>query len=169
MIIHTIPVGYLKANCYILEKNNKVIIIDPGSEYDKISSVIKNKEIIKILITHYHQDHIGALENFDKKLILNNPEEKTYFFPPFKFKVIYTKGHTADSVTFYFEEEKAMFTGDFIFKENIGRTDLPTGNIEDMRQSLKIIKNYPNDITIYPGHGPKTNLKQEKEKNYFLR
>ena len=69
MIIHTIPVGYLKANCYILEKNNKVIIIDPGSEYDKISPVIKNKEIIKILITHYHQDHIGALENFNKKLI----------------------------------------------------------------------------------------------------
>ena len=51
MKITTIPVGYLEANCYILEKDNKIIIIDPGADYDKIASIIKDKQIIKILET----------------------------------------------------------------------------------------------------------------------
>ena len=62
-----------------------------------------------------------------------------------------------------------MFTGDFLFKGTIGRTDLESGNINDMQKSIKKIKQYPNDTKIYPGHGPSTNLKIEKETNYFLK
>jgi glyoxylase-like metal-dependent hydrolase (beta-lactamase superfamily II) len=57
-----------------------------------------------------------------------------------------------------------MFTGDFIFNSSIGRTDLG-GNDKDMTNSLKDFEKYDDDITIYPGHGPKTTLGQEK--NYF--
>lgn len=70
MKITTIKVGYLEANCYILEKNGKIIVIDPGDEYDKIASIINNREILKVLITHYHKDHIGALNKFKQNLIL---------------------------------------------------------------------------------------------------
>lgn len=167
MNIIKLPVGYLQANCYILEKEGKVIVIDPGDEYEKIKDNIKG-EIIKILITHSHEDHIGALKYFDKSLILN-VEEKEYIIKPFKFNVIYTKGHTNDSVTYYFKEDKIMFTGDFLFKGTIGRTDMPTGDIIEMQESLKKIKTYPNDIKIYPGHGEVTTLKEEKENNYFLK
>ena len=62
-----------------------------------------------------------------------------------------------------------MFTGDFLFKQTVGRTDLPTGSQKEMENSLKKIKDYPDDIIIYPGHGQKTNLKYEKKNNYFLR
>ncbi len=169
MIINKIPVGYLKANCYVLEKNDKVIIIDPGDEYQKIKPYLKNKQILKILITHKHQDHIGALNNFNQNLILKKPEEKTYQIGSFTFEVINAKGHTNDSKIFYFKNENTMFTGDFLFKNSIGRTDMPTGNYEDMQKSLKNIKKYKENIKIYPGHGPATTLNEEKENNYFLK
>lgn len=168
MNIKTLKVGYLETNCYILEKDGKVIIIDPGDDYEKIAETIKNKEIIKILITHYHPDHIGALNHFKENLILKNPQEQTYKLNPFEFEVIFTKGHTMDSVTYYFKNEKIMFTGDFLFKETVGRTDLPGGDNEEMKKSIDKIKTYPNDIKIYPGHGEETTLKHEKENNYFL-
>lgn len=169
MKITTIKVGYLETNCYILEKDEKIIVIDPGDEYNKIASIINNREIVKVLITHYHKDHIGALNNFEQNLILQNPKEETYHFGPFTFEVIFTKGHTNDSVTYYFKEDKTMFTGDFLFKETVGRTDMPSGNLEEMKKSLNKIKSYPGDIKIYPGHGPSTTLKHEKENNYFLK
>lgn len=169
MKITPVKVGYLEANCYILEKDGKIIVIDPGDEYDKIASIINNREIIKVLITHYHEDHIGALNNFKQNLILQNPKEETYHFGPFTFEVIFTKGHTNDSVTYYFKDEKIMFTGDFLFKETIGRTDMPGGSFEEMEKSLNKIKSYPGDIKIYPGHGPSTTLEHEKENNYFLK
>lgn len=168
MKITTIPVGYLKANCYILEKDGKVIIIDPGDEYDKIAQFIKNKDIVKILITHYHKDHIGTLNMFNQNLILQNPKEKVYNIGPFTFEVIFTKGHTNDSVTYYFKKEKVMFTGDFLFKETIGRTDMPGGSFQEMQKSIEKIKTYPNNIKIYPGHGETTTLQYEKENNYFF-
>ena len=169
MKISIIKVGYLEANCYILEQNKKLIVIDPGDEYDKIAPYIKNKEIVKVLITHYHPDHVGALSNFEDKLILKNPKETTYNIGPFSFMVIYTKGHTSDSITYYFKKEKIMFTGDFLFKGTVGRTDLPSGNQKEMFESLKKIKSYPGDIKIYPGDGQSTALKYEKENNYFLK
>lgn len=169
MKITQIPVGYLEANCYILEKDGKILIIDPGDDYNKINQTIQNKQIIKILITHHHKDHIGALNYFDKNLILENPQNQTYTFKPFTFEVINTPGHTSDSKTYYFKDDNAMFTGDFLFKGTIGRTDMPSGSMLDMQKSLEKIKKYPDNTKIYPGHGPCTNLKLEKETNYFLK
>ncbi len=167
MKITTIPVGTLKANCYILEKDNQILIIDPGDDFEKILPNIKGKKILKILITHHHPDHIGALNHFNQELILNT-NNKTYTIGPFNFEIIQTKGHTNDSLTYYFKNENAMFTGDFLFKGTIGRTDMPTGNTKEMKQSLNEIKKYPDNTKIYPGHGLPTTLKFEKENNYFL-
>jgi len=163
MKINKVVVGPLETNCYILEENNKCLIIDPGAEYEKIKKVIGNNVVVGVIITHYHFDHIGVLNYFDKSLILdkNNLEEKEYSIDNFKFEVIYTPGHKEDSITIYFNEYKAMFTGDFMFKDGIGRVDLPGGNYSDMLNSLNKIKKYDKYITIYPGHGDKTFLRNE--------
>lgn len=163
MQIERVIVGPLETNCYILSNNNKCIVIDPGDEYDKIIKTIDGKEVVGVIITHYHFDHIGALNNFDKSLILdrNNLEEKKYNIDDFKFEVIYTPGHKEDSITIYLEDKNVMFTGDFIFKGTIGRMDLPGGNYEDMVNSLNKISKYNKNIEIYPGHGLKTSLKEE--------
>ena len=160
MEINKVVVGMLETNCYILKKNNKCLVIDPGDEHDKIEKIIGNNEVVGVIITHYHFDHIGALNKFDETIILDrhNLEEKEYNISNFKFDVIYTPGHKEDSITIYFKEDKIMFTGDFIFKGAIGRTDLKGGNDIDMINSLNKIDKYDKDIIIYPGHGDKTTL-----------
>lgn len=164
MKIEICKVGYLETNCYILSKGDNVLIIDPGDEYDKINKVIKGRNIIGVIITHYHDDHIGALSHFNQNIIYdkNNLKEGSNIIGDFTFDIIYTPGHKEDAITIYFKEDKIMFTGDFIFKGAIGRMDLIGGNEKDMINSLNKIKEYCNyNILVYPGHGGITNLKEE--------
>lgn len=163
MKIDRLILGPLQTNCYILSKNNDCIIIDPADDYNLINKYVNNKNIVGILVTHYHFDHIGALENFNKELIFdyNNLKEKNYKLGEFSFDVIYTPGHKEDCITILFKEENVMFTGDFIFKNSIGRVDLPGGNIDEMVNSLKKISKYSKNIKIYPGHGEDTYLGKE--------
>lgn len=163
MKIDRVIVGPLDTNCYIISIGNNCLVIDPGDEYEKIKNAIGNKKILGVIITHYHFDHIGALNYFDKNLILDksNLEEKEYNIDNFKFEIIYTPGHKEDLICIYFKEEKIMFTGDFIFKGAIGRTDLEGGSSMDMINSLNKIKKYNKDIIIYPGHGESSTLLNE--------
>ena len=161
MRIETIVVGPLDTNCYLVEKNNEVIIIDPGDDFNKIKEAIGDRKVVSCLLTHAHFDHIGAL---DQVLSYYKLKVNEYKGDTFSFEKINTPGHTDDSVSFYFKEEKKMFVGDFIFYHGIGRTDLG-GSDAEMKNSLEMMKAYPNDITLYPGHGPSTMLKEEK--NYF--
>ena len=170
MKIEIIKVGELETNCYILEKNNNILLIDPGDESDKIIDKINDKKLIAILITHNHCDHIGALNDILSKYKVdvynkNNLEEKEYNIGEFKFKVIFNPGHTEDSISYLFDNN--LFCGDFIFKDSIGRWDLPTGNYEKLLNSIEKIKKY-NDLIIYPGHGNKTTLEKEKRNNYYF-
>lgn len=168
MKIDCIKVGYLETNCYILDINNQVIVIDPGDEYSKIKEKINNKEVLGCIITHHHFDHIGAINHFDKIYDIHNLKEGINSIGPFKFEVIYTPGHKEDCITIYFKEEKIMLVGDFIFKDGIGRTDLEGGDINQMIDSIKKISKYDQDIILYPGHGDKTKLGRELQYNHFL-
>lgn len=168
MQIINLKLGMLKTNCYILKEGTQTLIIDPGDEYYKINEVVQNTDIQAILITHNHFDHIGALNQLLKNYKIstfdrNNLKEQNYELGNFNLQVIYTPGHTQDSITFYFPKEKAMFVGDFIFKDDIGRCDLPTGNYQQMQSSIAKIKDYPEDTTIYSGHGEITTLSEEKK------
>ena len=159
MDIKTIKVGYLETNCYILTINNECIIIDPGDDFKRIKEAVGSNKVIGCLVTHFHQDHIAALEEIISYYDVEINKES---FGPFKYKIIETPGHTFDSKTFYFKEINTMFTGDFIFKSSIGRTDLG-GNDKDMINSLKEFEKYEDNIIIYPGHGPSTTLGEEKK------
>ena len=159
MNIERLIVGPLETNTYIVTKNNKTVIIDPGFEEEKIIKACENKNVVGILITHHHFDHVTALPKIEEYFHLKESRK----IKDFSFEVIPTPGHTSDSVSFYFKEDKVLFSGDFIFLDSIGRCDLPTGNYEEMQESLKLISQYPSDITIYPGHGEATTLKHEKQ------
>lgn len=186
MNINTIVVGAYRENCYIIENNKECIVVDPGDESSKIIDYIEcNKlKLNAVLITHAHFDHIGALSDLIEKYNcdvyyhnVNNEIyytklidvfEKEYTVDSFKFKVIYTPGHRNDSVTYYFYDNNIMFTGDFLFKDSIGRMDLEYANEEDMKKSIELIKKYDDTIIIYPGHGEKTILGYEKVNNYYF-
>lgn len=174
MEIKKIITGALDENCYVLINDNECLIVDPGADFPKIKEAIGDNKILGVLITHSHFDHIGALRNFLTKRSIkifkrSNLEEKEYAIGSFKFKCIHTPGHSKDSVTFYFEDEKIMFIGDFIFKDSIGRVDLPGGDSKEMKASIEKILQYDNDIVIYPGHYEETTLGEEKENNQYLK
>lgn len=174
MKIDSIKVGRLRCNCYILDIDGEVLVIDPGDEFEKIDEVISNRKVVGVIITHHHFDHIGAVSEVVKKYKCriydrNNLVEGNNEIGKFKFEVIYTPGHKEDLITIYFKEDKVMFTGDFIFKDTIGRCDLEGSSIEDMFNSIEKIKKYPRDIIIYPGHGINTKLGYEIDNNIYFR
>ena len=174
MEIKTVVTGYLDENCYILIKNGTWLVVEPGDDYNDIKEAVGDNKVLGVLITHAHFDHIGALRNFLTKRSIkifkkSNLEEKEYSIGDFKFKCIYTPGHSKDSVTFYFEEDKTMLVGDFIFKESIGRTDLPGGSNSEMLSSIKKILEYDDDIKLLPGHNEETTLGYERKNNPYLK
>lgn len=160
-------------NTYIVVKDGKCLVIDPGSNLRDIFKTINCYKPLKVLVTHNHFDHTLSVNDVKEVykvevLDFNTLEEKEYNIGPFTFKVIYNPGHSSDSISFYFEEDKIMFTGDFIFRESIGRYDLPTGNFSDMIKSIERIKEYDKDIVIYPGHGEATTLEYELNNNPYM-
>ncbi len=204
MKIETIVVGVLQTNCYIVHNEKVAVIIDPGSDANKIIEVIKNKQLQPKLIinTHYHFDHTGA--NSDIKKAFNIPIaigtkdaiylENAYIDAQFfmidakkspkadillndgdkieideiELAVIHTPGHSVGSICLYNKENNVIFSGDTLFFESIGRYDLPTGNYEDLLNSIKKVLSLGNDFIVYPGHGPKTTIKHEKLNNPFI-
>lgn len=170
MNFEIVKTGYLRTNTYILEIDGKVLVIDPADEYQNIDAVIGDAEVVGVIITHHHPDHVGALEYFDGDLVYDyfNMEEGMNKIGPFEFEIIYTPGHKEDSISIYFKEEKKMITGDFLFRNTIGRTDFPGGNMKDMIASLKKVSIYPSDVEIYPGHGGSSLLGVEMENSREL-
>ena len=175
MVVDVVVTGVLDENCYILKKDNTCLVVDLGSDYLKIKEKIGDCKVLGVLITHSHFDHVRALRNFLTKRSIkifkksNVVEDKEYEIGPFKFEAIYTPGHASDEVTFYFREESMMFVGDFIFKESIGRYDLPGGSVDDMKKSIQKIKEYSRDIKLFPGHQEETTLGYEIDNNPYLK
>lgn len=110
---------------------------------------------------------VGRNYTLSADRLLKDGEELT--FGGLKIKVIHTPGHTAGSVCYYFEKEKVLLSGDTLFLESVGRTDMPTGNTHDLLESLnRKLMLLPDDVIVYPGHGDKTAIGHEKANNPFI-
>jgi glyoxylase-like metal-dependent hydrolase (beta-lactamase superfamily II) len=192
MIIIQIPVGSMQNLSYLIgdEKTKEGAVIDPGFEYEKIlKEAEKHKlEITKILLTHAHFDHITDLEKivnatnaqiylhekepFNSKLKITKLKDNNIIsLGKIKIKVIYTPGHTLGGVCYYIKNENKLFTGDTLFVNSIGRTDLG-GNEKDLLDSLKKLSKLPDKTGIYPSHaynGIKSTIGEQKKTNPFMK
>jgi glyoxylase-like metal-dependent hydrolase (beta-lactamase superfamily II) len=84
-------------------------------------------------------------------------------------KVLHTPGHTQGGCCLYLEAEKKVITGDTLFADSIGRTDLPGGSHEQLLASVRTkLFTLPDEVTAYPGHGPKTTIGHEKRNNPYF-
>jgi len=175
MEIKCVVTGYLDENCYVLSNNGKCLVVDPGDDYPDIKEAIGDNQVLGVLITHSHADHIGALRNFLTKRSIkifksSNIDDGMFFdIGDFHFQGFHTPGHSKDSVTFFFPEENIMFVGDFIFKESVGRTDLPTGSDSELKSSIQWILGYDDDIVLYPGHYDSTTIGHERKNNPYVK
>lgn len=166
------------------ENSTPCIIIDCGAyeerERQRLATFIRDNELTPVahLITHTHPDHICGADFITE----------TYGIPPTIYptegqlsistpnssnavaiiSVLRTPGHKEDCVCYYFEKESTLFTGDTLFQESIGRTDLPGGDINSLMTSLKRLATLPDETTVYPGHGYPTTIGHEKTYNPYL-
>lgn len=137
----------------------KIVIHKEGQEYvenpEKNLSLLFGGGQVKFTADEY----ITGTEIEVEELIQNLPRSLS-------FKVLYAPGHTTDSAVFYFPKHNAAFVGDVIFKESVGRTDLEEGSWKTLENSIKTqVFTLPEETTLYPGHGPSTTVKYEKNYN----
>ncbi|MGC8481046.1 MAG: MBL fold metallo-hydrolase [Acidimicrobiales bacterium] len=89
-----------------------------------------------------------------------------------RFSVLHTPGHTQGSVCLLLEDTPAgsmLFSGDHLFRDSIGRTDLPGGSYEQLMESMRTkIRPLDDAMGVFPGHGPTTTIGREKDHNPFL-
>lgn len=95
-------------------------------------------------------------------------EGETISFGNISWKVLFLPGHAPGHIGFYDEKEKIVFSGDVLFAQSIGRTDLPGGNFDILIQSIhQKLFTLPDEVVVYPGHGPATSIGEEKISNPF--
>ena len=96
-------------------------------------------------------------------------EGQTIIFGNTTLTLFFTPGHSPASLCFYHEASKKIIAGDVLFQGSIGRTDLPGGDYDTLIRSIKTkLFTLPDDVIVYPGHGPTTTIGYEKKYNPFF-
>ncbi len=202
MKINRLIQSLFETNCYIVscDTTNEAVIIDPGSDGEKIITFIadNNLNVKHILLTHGHFDHCASLsaiiEKIEAPISIHSDdlplmvESKTqaflygikipdvpsptnfiqegdiFEFGENKLKAIHTPGHSPGGCCFF--TDKILFSGDTLFSNSIGRTDLPGGNHQQILSSIKNnLYILDDDTIVYPGHGEETTIAEEKQFN----
>lgn len=109
--------------------------------------------------------HDIFIRPFSADILLNDND--IFMLGETEIKYLATPGHTVGCGSYISGD--IIFSGDTLFCESYGRTDLPTGNDKQMLSSLKKLKNLPGDYTVIPGHGPATTLEHERKYNPLMR
>jgi len=195
MLIKTLPVGHLETNCYIVtdEVTRRCAIIDPGADANTILDYIESNKLTPevVFITHGHFDHYMALDAIldetgatayinakdvtkdcdphkmeDNGRLSYYSEGDVIHVGELEFTVMETPGHSHGCVTL--RCENALFTGDTLFRDSCGRTDLG-GSMEVLLESLRRLSELEGDFEVYPGHAEATTLSRERSHNYYMR
>jgi hydroxyacylglutathione hydrolase len=198
--------GIFGSNSYVVwNKGSKdALLIDAGAETQSIMDVLDSQNLVlkKILLTHYHFDHIyhlNELKSLTHAPILIHKQDAPGLLDPdlngsahfaqamtfcaadvllehndtievagLSFKILHTPGHTPGGICIVVEN--IIFTGDTLFKNSIGRTDLygalPQAIVPSIREHLFPL---PKEMKIYPGHGPSSTLEHETQHNPFCK
>lgn len=169
---------------YIYENNlNPVKLINTHCHIDHI---LGNKFVSKTwgLNLETHQNDIELLENSSEIARLygfidyeKSPSATQFLkegniveFGNSKLKILYTPGHAPGHISLYSKEEKFIISGDVLFNNSIGRTDLPGGDFNVLIESIKTkILCLDDDTVVYCGHGPATTVGYERANNPFLK
>lgn len=202
-----VETGPLAENCYLVWREGKAWLIDPGADFGRIEEMVRARgvEPVCVALTHGHFDHLGALDDVLRRWpglpVVLREEEQTWAFthpanqyPPFyarqrrpetlvapggrwacggiEARFLPTPGHTPGGQCILLEKEvpsPLCFTGDTLFRESVGRTDLPGGSFAALDASLRrLAETLAPETTILPGHGPSSTMAHECRANPYL-
>lgn len=204
--IGKITLGVCQTNTYFIyrEGSSDIIVFDPADRGEYLFSKFQEKgfNVVAILLTHGHFDHILGIADLQKltsaKLYASEDEAELakdielncsqmfrrecsvdpdvlftdgelVTIADIELEVIKTPGHTIGGCCYYIKEAGFLISGDTLFLESVGRTDLPTGSMGTLIRSIKEkIFPLPDETIVYPGHGPATTIEHEKEYNPFI-
>ena len=190
-----LPVGDYQANCYLvaLEGGSSAAVIDPGDEPDVVQAELARRgwTAAGVLVTHAHIDHIGAVAAVardagaevwmpagEADLLREHPASpyapehlleggEHVDLAGIEFAVTLVPGHSPASVAF--GTDGHLFVGDVLFAGSVGRTDLAGGDMQTLLESIAtLMREYPPETIVLPGHGPVTTLGDERDTNPFL-
>jgi glyoxylase-like metal-dependent hydrolase (beta-lactamase superfamily II) len=180
-------------------RTSEAVVVDPGGDAEKIKAHLAKcgLKVNCVINTHGHVDHIGADNSFSApvyihrldgefltnsqlnlsdmcglSLKLSAPDRLLEDGDRIKagditLEVIHTPGHTPGGICL--NAGKAVFTGDTLFAQGVGRTDFPYASGEDLGLSIrKKLFTLADDVIIYPGHGPSSTIGEEKKSNPFI-
>ena len=181
------------------ENTLKCAIVDPGADSNTILDYVESNKLATeaIFLTHGHFDHNMALDavveatgapvyinkrdihlgrhsmyNKSKTLIEDGrvrwyAEGDVITVGSLDFHVLETPGHSPGSVTL--KCESALFTGDTLFRDSCGRTDLEGGDMDTLLESLRRLAGLEGDFEVYPGHEETSTLNRERAFNYYMK
>jgi len=179
-----LDMGGFEVNSYVVHAPEGDLIVDAGAEPEKILARLQ-KPVAAILITHGHQDHVGALD-----AVRREAEAPVYAHPadaggagvtdyePLRdgenlvmagetIKVLHTPGHSPGSVTFVLGRDQIV--GDLILPGSVGRTDISGASWEEIEVSVrKVMPFWDGSTRLFTGHGPVLNAMEELEGNPYL-
>ena len=202
--VHTLVVGRLQTNCYILQSDSAALVVDPGDEPERILRFLTDIAVkpSRIIATHTHFDHVLGVDSIRDKFqipflihhddlsMLESMQSRVrqimdFSVPPppkvdqflrdgesiafgeDRVKVIHTPGHSPGSISLV--GPRFVLTGDALFNQSIGRTDLPGGDLDTLVRSItERLFTLDDDTIVYPGHGPETSIGDEKLANPFV-
>lgn len=197
MEIKKFVLGPIATNTYLLIEGNDALLVDPASKPEKLIEILGDLNLVGILLTHGHFDHIKAVDGLYEKyhcpVYLHHDDEKlardknsgadfglvSYISCP----TVNAKEGKNNIGPFNFEViytpghtegsiiyvfDECIFTGDTLFRGSVGRTDLKGGDARKLRDSLRIFKQFKKDYIIYPGHEESSKLLDELANNYYL-
>ena len=174
-------VGPWPMNTYLIvcEETGASVIVDPGADADEILENARGTKVEKILLTHAHADHVGALEEVKAAtgvLVYLHPADAEAFSVPYdipladgdvipvgnlRLQVIHTPGHTPGATCFDLGDRRVI-VGDALFVGGPGATSDPEAFLLTMQNMQKNFFTWPDDTIFYPGHGPSGHIGDER-------
>lgn len=162
----------LDSNIYVIEGEDLVLIVDTGNglSYQRLRNLVSGYERGLVILTHYHFDHTGGAPILREEKpgfsFLMGEEDIRFsdldFIEPlsmerieigsFSLEILRTPGHTPGSICLYDEDRGVLVSGDTLFPDGFGRTDLPGGDSERMLETLRRLADLDFEILL-PGHG----------------
>lgn len=187
------PMGRYYENTYLItdDATNYKAIIDPGYYGTDVRMDIENNAYLKyVILTHAHEDHFASAKDYleeytgakfaapskempllegtncpNPSILLKDGDE--IVLGETVLKVIATPGHTAGGICLLAGKE--LFSGDTLFKLSVGRSDLQSGNWDELVDSINNrLYTLDEDVNVYPGHGAPTTIAYEKKANPFV-
>lgn len=200
MNIQTLVLGSMEVNCYLLTDSDEAVVIDPGDEVEKVLDAVEKSgcKLTKILLTHGHFDHIGAVSDLkeksgatvyvhsgDEQMLYDNTKNLSYMAEGIKpskadetLDDIKTIPVGSSEIKVYYTPGHSRGGVSFLWGDNLFCGDLlfknsigrfDHGSLRVELSSLKyLMETFDDSIKVYPGHGEATTIGEERQNNPYI-